>query len=191
MLSFLHIPKTGGCARRSAILGEIIAGTVLHHEHERVAATAPGELVLYVRDPLTKFVSGFDAFEETIRGTMIGQEIEYPTINEFVEDFEHAMRDCGETCRLIFRPQAAWDAPARDDVIRLKMEHMDVSFPQLLAAYGLKGTLPARTDPSSNTYSITKLPKSVLNETSVQFIREFYDEDFPLWEAAQEEYDAP
>jgi len=190
MLSFLHIPKTGGSARRSALLAEIDAGRVLYQHHERNARVAPGELVLYLRDPLTRFVSGFDAFRDVIVGTMTGQGVEIDDIDDFVTHYHHCMRDCGETSRLIFRPQAWWDDEDRDDIIRLKLESMDTSFPQLLTKHDLIGKLPSRAEPRSNSYSSTKLPKSVLNETSVQFVREYYSADFPLWEAAEGEYSA-
>lgn len=182
MLSFLHIPKTGGSARRSALRSEIDQGRVLYQHHERNARVAPGQLVLYLRDPLAKFVSGFDAFRDIIAGTM---GAEYDDINYFVEDIDHALRDCGDTTRLLFRPQWWWDAPGVH--IRLKSEHMDTSFPQLLRAHGLRGKLPARSEPSSNTNHSTR---SVLNEASIAYIRERYTDDFPLWEAAEGEYDA-
>ena len=189
MLSFLHIPKTGGSARRRALLAHIDAGRVLYQHHERNSRVAPGELVLYLRDPLTRYVSGFDAFRHVIAGTMTA--FDFPKdmdIDLFTENYHQCMRECGETSRLVFKPQAWWDDSTRDDIIRLQVEGMDVSFPQLLAAHGLDGKLPSRSDPSSNSYSITKLPKSVLNETSIQFVREYYEDDFPLWEAAEGEY---
>jgi len=189
MLSFLHIPKTGGCSRRAALRDEIDQGQVLYQHHERNARVAPGELVLYTRDPLTRFVSGFDAFRTVIAGTMVA--FDFPQdmdVNLFVENYHQCMRECGETNRLVFKPQVWWDDSTRDDIIRLKLESMDTSFPQLMLKHRLIATLPARTDPSSNSYSITKLPKSVLNEASVKFIREFYEDDFPLWEAAEGEY---
>lgn len=186
-LSFLHVPKTGGSARRAALRGELDRGRVLYQHHERNAKVAPGTLVLYTRDPLTRFVSGFDAFRSVIEGTMSGQGLEIRDINDFVENYHWCMRDCGETNRLVFRPQTWWDDPEKDDIIRLQVESMDTSFPQLLKAYGLDGKLPARDDPASNTYAITKLPKSVLNDASIQFVREFYTDDFLLWESARGE----
>jgi Sulfotransferase family len=63
VLHFLHIGKTGGTAAKSALRGHEKSGSyeIILHEHEFQLKDVPlGEkVVFFVRDPISRFVSGF------------------------------------------------------------------------------------------------------------------------------------
>ena len=63
VLHFLHIGKTGGTAAKSALRGHEKSGDyeIILHEHEFQLKDVPlGEkVVFFVRDPISRFVSGF------------------------------------------------------------------------------------------------------------------------------------
>lgn len=64
-MHFLHIGKTGGTAVRTALEPYATAGhytLVLHGHEQRLRQLAPGEgVVFFLRDPVTRFVSGFNS----------------------------------------------------------------------------------------------------------------------------------
>ena len=63
VLHFLHIGKTGGTAAKSALRGHENSGDyeIILHEHDFQLKDVPlGEkVVFFVRDPISRFVSGF------------------------------------------------------------------------------------------------------------------------------------
>lgn len=62
-IQFLHIGKTGGNAVRAALRPLIDDGRVVWHRHAvNLADIAPGQAVaFFVRDPVSRFVSGFNS----------------------------------------------------------------------------------------------------------------------------------
>lgn len=62
MLGFLHIPRTGGHARRFAMLDEIKAGTVKFYGHDKRVSDVGSAVtpVLFVRHPVARFISAWD-----------------------------------------------------------------------------------------------------------------------------------
>ena len=65
MLHFLHIGKTGGTAVKAALQPHAEAGRFFIHLHEHetfLKDVPPGErAIFFLRDPITRFVSGFNS----------------------------------------------------------------------------------------------------------------------------------
>lgn len=172
-LALLHIPKTGGSARRTS-LGAEAGPRVLWDEHRLRLADVPGHLpaICYLRDPISRFESGYSVVAP---GRL-------PPIDELAQD-PSVITDPG--LELIFRPQVWWlNVEAPLDRARLRtLERMTHSWPELMRQYEINAApLPTRSDPGYNAWD--RKPNRKRPRLSAQGrldVLRYYHDDAVMW----------
>jgi hypothetical protein len=176
MLHFLHVPKTGGSARRYALRKAYSDHRVIFSESHADRLSAVDERdtpVVYLRHPLDRFISAYDSL---VNNPFIDA---YPTAEAAAMDIEHAYA-LAEHFRIFMRQTWWFDVP-RDDAIRKRTEDMDRDFRAWLRPYGLRPDLPAPGNAHRNTGRRADKP-SPLTYHAVSRVLDFYADDLMLWE---------
>jgi hypothetical protein len=206
-LHFLHIGRTGGTALNHALspYGRRL-GAIFHGHDQTLQKIKPGDSVVFlVRDPVDRFVSGFNnrlrkgrprrllewtraeahAFARFKTPNALAEALSAEDAAE-VAAATAAMNDISHTGRRL----SFWlDSPAylrqrTGDVIFVSATHtLDEDFPQLLRVLGLRDTLQLPTEPFDR-YATAAGLATTLSETGRANIARWYEADAELYAAA-------
>lgn len=172
---FLHIPRTGGTARQSALINDDVArhpetGTCYFAGHGRYMSDVRQQdtPVIFLRDPLQRFVS---AWEHIWRKNRIIYE--WRSIEELALDLPHAEPKISKRIP-IFMPQARWFDSERPDVLVGYTESMAGDIDTIM---GRHVTLPSLTHPTANA---SKDRGVTLSVNGAMHVLDYYAEDIDL-----------
>lgn len=211
MLHFLHIPRTGGIARWHALQPAINAGHAVAYgwNHEATLADVKPEdtPVVFLRDPVARFVSAYDqldgqnmAFvrrredgkrEVTIDYTMgnsvlVVEAMADAALIPFYETWPTAeafawdIEDAYPVATLqnvAFMYQTTWVDAERPDTIWARTETMDEEFPRICDEHGV----PHLALPDAQDIERrNNASRSVLSRKAMQRVRDWYERDEAL-----------
>jgi hypothetical protein len=207
-LHFLHIGRTGGTALNHALSPySRRLGAIFHGHDQSLQKIRPGESVVFlVRDPVERFVSGFNNRLRKGRPRRVlewtrGEQrafARFKTPNALAEALSAedpaaavaaaaAMNDIAHTGRRL----SFWlDSPAylrqrAGDVLFVSATHtLDEDFPQLLRTLGLRDTVRLPTEPFDRYATTAAGLETALSETGRANVAKWYEADGELFAAA-------
>jgi len=166
-LHLLHIPKTGGTALALALYGHVVR----HGHTVRLdALPAGGQAIVFVRDPVARFVSAFDFARRADEQNRDGY---FRQVEAFASVSDFALR--GDHGHPIFRPLTWWLDDLADPRLYFvgRTEHLERDFAVLASLMGLH---------DRNLPPLPAHPGSTLSAMAEAYIRERYADDYALLE---------
>ncbi len=171
MLDFLHIPRTGGTARQYALQPE---GLYKFSGHDTPISKVRRDdtPVIFVRDPVTRFVSAYDHIWR--RNDVV---YEWRSAEHMALDIERAYPAVTKVIPN-FRKQVWWfDTDLRgDDLLIGRQEHMQEDLDFIVGHHvGL---------PTNNHRNASKRDSTISEEAKAS-LRQFYAEDIALLQSLE------
>ncbi len=211
IVHLLHIGKTGGTALKSALKGYEHAGDyeLALHEHESTLKTIPlGEKVIFVvRDPISRFVSGFyarqrqdvprhnvpwDPEEETAFRRFSSPTELALGLSSDSEELRIAAADAIKSIQHLKAPQWTWFGKEsyllsrRRDILFIGFqENLDDDFELLKRILNL----PAKVNLPKDEVAAHKNPASTdrrLNDEAIRNLKVWYAQDYRFFSLCQE-----
>lgn len=171
MKHLLHAPRTGGLARQYALTKHIRAGEVRVYGH-RVKLSQiddPGPVMLFVRHPVSRFLSVYDHLARLYPQVL---KTQWPTAEDLAMDLDRAYPLLEDRWPTMFRRQSDWvDTLDREYYVG----HVSDMQEDLDAFIGEHVPLPDDTNANRRVG-----PASRLSQQSKDDICEFYLEDL-IW----------
>ena len=199
-LHLLHIGKTGGTAVRTAIGGRKTRDyDVVVHGHDDTLPDVPAgdQVIFFVRDPVTRFVSAFYSRQRqgrplTFHPWTEGEEKAFTTFSgpgdlaRALASGDEPPRDAMAAIRHVREPLSKWLVD--EDYLRSRLEdvyfvgsqeQLDEDFVRLKEMLGL----PARIRLPSDDVAAHRNPRGLdyaLDDVAVQNVRSWYAGDYAL-----------
>jgi hypothetical protein len=169
-LHFLHVPRTGGTARRVALKGDPRCKFSDHDTPVSLVRDVDTP-VIFVRDPVERFVSSWDLLRRNV-GHLIGH------LNS-VEELAYALpatAEMFEEARIpILRPQVWW---------------FDADRPSEILPYGTSEEMEQRLErlvghPVTLSVLNESRDKPALNARAADAVRDFYTDDIAMLQSLE------
>jgi hypothetical protein len=211
IVHMLHIGKTGGTAIQHALRPHARAGrfAILFHKHDATLQDVPrGEaVVFFLRDPVSRFVSGFNSRlrQGQPRYLVPWDEREAAAFNEFTDPNALARAlssdDPGQRERAMRAMRAIqhvrnsyWEWFADPDYFRARLsdvffigfqESLDADFQMLKRKLGLSGPIELPAD-DIQAHRNPRAASSHLDETATVNLRSWYAADYSFLDMCRE-----
>lgn len=181
MLHMLHIPRTGGTARRFAMRPIIRERLIKMSGHMvKMSDVSVDDIpVVFLRDPIDRFRSCWDHIEPMHR-YLKGHDFmrRWPTMEALIDDLDNAYDYITNKDIWMFRRVTYWLDETREDAIYLRTERLAEDLRWFLDRFYGKGDL-ANDLPTGNDRAPSQKRSWFTPEQYVR-VMEFYKEDIAL-----------
>ena len=181
----MHVPKTGGIAVETFLKDKPMFKLFPDAHHLTVCHARDPSLIV-IRDPVDRFVSQYNFWRHGSEfAACKNAEDNGFTIGDYTEfirggNTEHLHRDfSGE---IHYAPQTRWISPNTYKNTHVIIYDAEKLASKVYAVLDLVGCPYERNFPVKNVTA-----KKVVEEVNLEWLREYYKEDFELWRLLHEE----